>query len=265
MESLILLYFWYFVIYSFLGWCLEVSFHTVTSGKFVNRGFLNGPVTPIYGFGMLILNYFLYPIADNTILLFIGSFFLASILEFLTGYILEKIFNTKWWDYSDMPFNIKGYISLSFSIAWGLASVFVFNFIHPSIKRFISIFDNNFGNVLLTIFILYFIADFIITVLEIMNINKHIRLLDDIEERLTRYSEHIGENIYSGMSSVIKAKEDIGNDIDKTRKDLNELREEHSHLSKHLLERKTFVHRRLLKAFPNLRKRIDSSKYNNKK
>ncbi len=108
MEYSSINYLWFFIIYAFLGWWTEVAFQTVTKGKFINIGFLNGPVCPIYGFGMIILLYLLGSLTDKILLLFIGSVLFTSILEYITGFILEKVFNDKCWDYSDKPFNIKG-------------------------------------------------------------------------------------------------------------------------------------------------------------
>ena len=101
---------WYFFIYAFLGWCTEVSFFAVKTGKFVNRGFLNGPVCPVYGFGLVIIIMALTPLKDNLLLLFVGSVVITSSLEFLTGWALEKIFHTRWWDYTNNKFNLHGYI-----------------------------------------------------------------------------------------------------------------------------------------------------------
>ena len=111
---------WYFTIYSFLGWCSEVIFATVTTGKFVNRGFLNGPVCPIYGFGMVLVLAILTPVQQSGLALFFGGMILASALELAGGWALKKIFHTTWWDYSDQPFNLGGYICLKFSLAWGV-------------------------------------------------------------------------------------------------------------------------------------------------
>lgn len=107
---------WIFLIYAFLGWCCEVAFAAVNKGKFVNRGFLNGPVCPIYGFGMLIVVLCLWSLRDKPFLLFLGSAALTTALEFVTGFVLERFFHDKWWDYSDMPFNVKGYICLKFTV-----------------------------------------------------------------------------------------------------------------------------------------------------
>ena len=101
---------WIFFIYAFLGWCTEVSYAALVTGTFVNRGFLNGPVCPIYGFGVVIVLTCLTPLAGSLPLLFLGSVVLTSALEWLTGFALEKLFHQRWWDYSDEPFNLSGYI-----------------------------------------------------------------------------------------------------------------------------------------------------------
>ena len=113
---------WYFFIYAVLGWCVEVIFCTATTGQWVNRGFLNGPLCPIYGFGMVIVLLCLTPLQGSLPLLFLGSFLLTSALELVTGFVLKKAFHTTWWDYSDQPFNLGGYVCLGFSLAWGLGA-----------------------------------------------------------------------------------------------------------------------------------------------
>ena len=89
---------WIFIIYAFIGWCTEVSYAALDTGKFVNRGFLNGPYCPIYGCGVVIVVAILTPLKENLLILFAGSFLLTSVLEYITGYILEKVFHNKWWD-----------------------------------------------------------------------------------------------------------------------------------------------------------------------
>lgn len=110
---------WIFIIYAFVGWCCEVAFAAVKLGAFVNRGFLTGPVCPIYGFGMLIVATLLTPLAGNWLLLFLGAAILTSLLELVTGFVLEKFFHQKWWDYSGIRGNIGGYICPQFSLLWG--------------------------------------------------------------------------------------------------------------------------------------------------
>lgn len=107
---------WIVLIYSCLGWCSEVAFAALRRGVFVNRGFLNGPVCPIYGFGVLLVLLVLEPVKENLALLFFGSMVFCSLLEFIVGFAMERIFHDKWWDYSENPFNIKGYVCLEFSL-----------------------------------------------------------------------------------------------------------------------------------------------------
>lgn len=97
---------WIFFVYAFLGWCTEVGYAALRTGRFVNRGFLNGPVCPIYGFGVIIVLWVLEPLAEHILLLFLGSVVLTSALEWVTGLVLEKLFHQRWWDYSDEPFNV---------------------------------------------------------------------------------------------------------------------------------------------------------------
>ena len=106
----------FFLIYSCTGWCLEVIFAAATTGQLVNRGFLNGPVCPIYGFGMVIVLFALTPLQGSVLLLYIGGVILPSALELVGGWALYKLYHTRWWDYSDFPFNIGGYICLEFSL-----------------------------------------------------------------------------------------------------------------------------------------------------
>ena len=122
-----------FFIYAFLGWCTEVAFAACKNGRFVNRGFLNGPVCPIYGFGMVGVAVLLEPLKDNLLLLYLGSAVITTVIEYITGLLLERIFHAKWWDYSNMPLNIGGYVCLLFSLIWGAMCVAIVKFVHPVI------------------------------------------------------------------------------------------------------------------------------------
>ena len=198
---------WIFIIYAFIGWCTEVSYAALDTGKFVNRGFLNGPYCPIYGCGVVIVVAILTPLKENLLILFAGSFLLTSVLEYLTGYILEKVFHNKWWDYSDKPFNIKGYVCLKFSIYWGLACTFIMDIIHPIIYAAIRFIPFVLGVVLLSIIMCVFAADCIITVTTILKFNKRLKVMDEMAASIHRLSDEIGENIYENVTDVIEKSE----------------------------------------------------------
>lgn len=231
---------WIFFIYAVIGWCIEVAFAAVNRGVFVNRGFMNGPYCPIYGLGMLIVVTVLNPVKDSLLFLFLGSFILTTVLEYITGRILKKIFGNKWWNYSEMPFNIHGYVCLAFSILWGLGGVFVMRLIHPIIYQIVQWIPETVGWILITIFMIGFIVDLCVTVNTVLHFNKDLRLLDKIAENIHKLSDELGENIFEKVSSVTN-EEKIA--------ELKKLQEEY----KQILEQKNFGFKRLVKAFPNLK------------
>ena len=169
---------WLFFIYAFLGWCTEVSYAALKSGRFVNRGFLNGPVCPVYGFGMVIVLWVLEPLRGNLLLLFLGSVALTSLLEWLTGFALERLFHQRWWDYSQEPFNLGGYICLRFSAAWGLACLFVVKLVHPSVLWCIRTIPHPVGVGLLILFSVTMAVDLAATERTIARINSQLSQLD---------------------------------------------------------------------------------------
>ena len=243
---------WRFIIYAFLGWCSEVAFAAVNKGKFVNRGFLNGPVCPIYGVGMLIVVLCLWNLRDRPLLLFLGSALLTTALEFVTGFVLERFFHDKWWDYSDMPFNIKGYVCLKFTILWGLAASFIIGAIHRFIYMLIEKTPFVLGVILLAVFSAAFIADFIVTLTALVKLPKKLKAMAEAERALRAVSDKIGENI---SDTTIAAKEKGEALAEENKPRLEELKAEYEKKKKELsamLER-NFVQRRIFKAFPNLK------------
>ena len=127
----------YFIIYSFLGWVMESIFRTLWEKKIINTGFLKGPFCPIYGIGAIIMITLLSDLKDAPVLLFLISFIVLTIWEYLVGVLLEKLFKTKYWDYSDHKFNYKGRICLTNSLAWGILGVLFTKYIHPFIEQIV--------------------------------------------------------------------------------------------------------------------------------
>lgn len=213
----------YFFIYAFLGWCTEVSFFAVKTGKFVNRGFLNGPVCPIYGFGLVFIIAALTPLKENLILLFLGSIVITSSLEFLTGWALEKIFHTRWWDYSQNKFNLHGYICLEFSLIWGLSATAVMKILHPIVETAIEFIPVTAGRILIVIFSVIIICDFAETIATIRNMQKNLRALKAMAFEMHEISDRIGENL---SDKVLVIKEQADNTIERY-SDLAEMRRAH--------------------------------------
>ncbi len=204
---MVISYLWYFVIYSFLGWVTEVIFHAVVKGKIINRGFLNGPFCPVYGFGMcsvlLISSIFK---AGNVFILFIEGMIFATLIELVAGFILDKLFHARWWDYSSMPLNFHGYICAAFSIMWGLAVVVIVRGIHPWIRRLTDHIPDTLSVILLVLLGIYVITDTIVTALTIIGLNKKLKELDNISRLMRSMSDRmtnvIGNNAIKNAQTI---------------------------------------------------------------
>ena len=190
---------WFFIIYAVLGWCTEVAYAAAKTGHFVNRGFLNGPYCPIYGFGALTVLVVLSPIADNPILLFLGSVVLTTALEFFGGFLLERFFHEKWWDYSAEPFNIRGYICLRFSLLWGMACMIVVDAVHPWFALFTAWFPEPAGIAVLCVVYALVTADLVVTVANLLQMRRHLHTLRRLGDELRKLSDALGEHISDGV------------------------------------------------------------------
>ena len=155
-------YILYFIIYSLVGWLLEVLLKYVDDKKFVNRGFLLGPICPIYGYGVLLI-ILLIGCNDNDLLsIFLKSIFICSILEYFTSFIMEKLFKARWWDYSQRRFNINGRICLETMLPFGMGATIILYSIHPKVIYLVDLIPYNIKTMISIIFLaLYLIDNFI--------------------------------------------------------------------------------------------------------
>ena len=206
--------FYYFVLYSFVGWCLEVVYALYDDKKFVNRGFLYGPFCPMYGFGALLLIVVLKSSEHNLFLFFILAFVLISVLEYFTGFLLEKVFNTKWWDYSEDFMNIKGRVCLVFSIAWGVGSVIFIKYIHPYFSGKSKFIYTNYGRLFLNLLFIYLIIDFTLTLISIVKLNTILSQIYDVYTEARNKLDNIKENgfekiDYEAMFKELKGRYEI--------------------------------------------------------
>ena len=202
-QEIILLFF----IYSFLGWCVEVAFVATTLGKVLNRGFLNGPVCPIYGCGMLLVLIVLHPVSDNIFLLFLGGMVICSAIELFGGWILDKLFHMRWWDYSYRPFNVGGYICLSFSIMWGLAVVFAVKLVHTPIMAVLQRIPDTLQFVFIILFGIILIIDMVVTLKHLIGIRKNLGQLEWIAEQLHGVGDQLKDVVGNSAIGVTEKAE----------------------------------------------------------
>lgn len=127
----------FFYIYCFLGWCYESAYVSIKGKKVTNRGFMKGPMLPIYGSGAMVVLIATLPVKENMLLVFFMGMAAATLLELITGIVMEALFKVRYWDYSNQPCNFKGHICLGCSLAWGVFSVFIVNVLHKPIEYLI--------------------------------------------------------------------------------------------------------------------------------
>ena len=186
----------YFIIYSFIGWCVEVVFHAVRFGRVINRGFLNGPVCPVYGFGVIlvfgVLNIIaaLYSptggVAGIPIpILYVLGLLLTSFVEFMGGFLLDKFFHARWWDYRNEKFNIGGYVCLKFSLIWGAGIVLIVRILHPMlIEQNLSRFPEQIGRWILVVMYAAYVTDVIVSALTMMKLNQQLAELEELRQSM---------------------------------------------------------------------------------
>ena len=262
----------FFIVYSFIGWVIEVVFHVVVAGKIINRGFLNGPVCPVYGFGMIsvLLIYNLVG-SSNTMVVFIEGVVFTTLIELIAGFILDKCFHARWWDYSKMPLNLNGYICAGFSLIWGLAVVFVVKLVHVFIYNVTSgLIPEKFGWPILIAVYAVFILDATVTVLTLIGLNKKLEELDRISASIKRVSDRMTDNFGNTSLKVTQkaqesavqaslAKAELRDARLESRESLElrlkELQDKYETLRETVIRHRHFGAGRILNAFPDAKHR----------
>lgn len=180
---------WIFFVYSFIGWCGEAAMAAVHRHKFVNRGFVSGPICPVYGAGAAAVAVFLPELKDQLFFLFLGGMIVTTFVEYLTGRILELIFHRKWWDYSDQRFNLDGYVCLKNSAVWGLCSVLTICFFDPLLCRLLVLIPRLAGDILLWILGVLLVIDAVGSGVAVLGLKKKQSRITQITEELHKTSK----------------------------------------------------------------------------
>ena len=202
----------YFIIYSFLGWCLESVYKTIIFKKITNSGFLYGPFCPMYGIGAVMM-IAASSLSDNIFVIFLLGFLLFTLWEYIVAVVLEKMFKTKYWDYSQLKFNFQGRICLKNSIYWGILGVLLVFVIQPAIERITDVIPANalfYLNIVICVIIL---TDVIITIVKKMVIDKKIKKLfeigDTIKEKLAELKSGINADRLTEIKENFELKKNI--------------------------------------------------------
>lgn len=164
----------FFCFYSFMGWLLETCYSYIVLGHFTKRGFLYGPVCPIYGYGAVILITFLGRYKRNSLKLFFSAAIVFSVFEYVAGFALDALFAARWWDYTNDFMNLNGRISIFYSFAWGIIAILFLNHIHPFIEKKLKKFLSKFAVIGQLIFLysmgIAFLIDTILSSIKYLNL-----------------------------------------------------------------------------------------------
>lgn len=173
---------WMFLIYSFAGWCAEVSMAALKRKRLIFRGYLNAPFCLIYGTGAVAFALFLPELKDSLFFLFLGGIVIASFIEYVTGHVLERIFQQKWWDYSGQKYHINGYISLTYSLVWGICAVLMVKYGNPLLVWLFHLMPLWLGRIVVLGVSALLILDGISVSASILQMHRKLKRLTDVAE-----------------------------------------------------------------------------------
>ena len=242
----------YFIIFSFLGWCLEVIYQATSKALIINRGFLNGPVCPIYGTGIVLLKIVLEDNIYPSWEIFLYGAVFSTLIELIGGYLLFKIFKCRWWDYSDKPFNFKGFICLEFSLIWGIGTVIVVKLMWPFIDKFN--IDTQAYHILLIVILVMMTIDLIVSCIFLIGLHKKVDEVIELRNNLRYVSDELstllGTNALETKNKleISRVQFELGKDEYE-----QELKIKLNNLEKYINKTKYFGAGRILDAFPHLK------------
>lgn len=181
----------FFYVYCFLGWCFESAYVSIKSKKLVNRGFMRGPFLPLYGSGALMMYIVSKPFQDNLVLTYIAGVIGATVLEYITGVLMETLFKVRYWDYSSQPFNFQGHICLGSSIAWGFLTILMTHVIHKPIERFVMSLPPQPLKYITAIITLYMVVDFTLSFKAALELRDILVRIEKVREEMVRIQKRL--------------------------------------------------------------------------
>lgn len=200
----------FFFIYCFFGWIWESCYVSAKKRRWVNRGFLHGPLIPIYGFGAVTVLFVVIPVREHLVLVYFLGMAAATLLEYATGAVMERLFKVRYWDYSDKPMNLHGYICLVSSLAWGAFSVLLIHVIHTPVERLVLSLGVRTAEFLAFFIAVMFAADATQSFNEAMDLREMIERLTESSQELKRIQKRMDVIIAVLDADVQESKKKAG-------------------------------------------------------
>lgn len=180
-----------FFIYSFLGWIWESSYVSIKDKKWTNRGFMSGPFLPIYGSGAIIVLFTTLPVRDSKVGIYFVGAISATLLELVVGYVTEKVFKVRYWDYSYKKIQYKGYICLTSSIAWGFFSILLVDYLNLPIQNYLAQFDMETLNHAVILILIPFVADITLSTHAALDLKKLLETMEENSKVVSKLMEQL--------------------------------------------------------------------------
>lgn len=180
-------WFLYFILYSILGWLVETLYCSALVKHWVERGFLNGPLCPIYGCGAVLMLGGLEPYVSHPLLLFVLSMFGASVMEFVVSWAMEKLFGMRWWDYSDQPFNLQGRVCLLNSTLFGVMGLVLAQIVHPHIQALVALLPPVWCVLLACMSFVALCVDTVISARAALQLRGRLERMEQMKQELRQY------------------------------------------------------------------------------
>ena len=182
-----------FYLYCVLGWCFESTVVSVEQRRWVNRGFLRGPMLPIYGFGAVILLHVSLPLQGHPVWSYLACMTAATVFEYIVGVVMEKLFKVKYWDYSKQRFQFQGYICLRSSLCWGFLGLILTGVIHPPINALVVGLPFIGLIIIDVLFSAAFVSDVVVSVRSALDLAKVLVELDRLREQGAELRKQLAE------------------------------------------------------------------------
>lgn len=243
-----------FFTYCFLGWVWESSYVSIRRKEWVNRGFLHGPVVPIYGFGAIVILVLTFSFRESLIHIYLLGSIGATVVEFVTGIAMEKLFGMRYWDYSHRKFNLYGHISLFVSLVWGVFALFLVKLLHPPIAKEILKLPSNIVEPLSLAFVIIFVVDATISVQSALGMKKLLRritennkLITTLESKLNGITMDINQTSAEFQRRLQRFRADVNENLQSYKHKLETLRQSNRYLILEKLENRRNIRSNFLK------------------
>lgn len=253
---------WSFLLFSFVGWCAEVAFAACKTGHFVNRGFLFGPVCPIYGCGVVAVYGLILPIREHLFQAYLVSVFVPTVIEYFVGWFSDRVLHTRLWDYSRMPLNIGGHVCLLFSLIWGVGCMVIAYLVMPLVLKVVGWIPALAGWIALGVFTAALLTDLVLTSVQAAKLPAKHRAAEEMEAALRRLSDSIGSNLSERTLALWdrdqEKREEFLSSLGNRRQEFLAQREALLEKYRRLLEKPSKFDVHLSKAFPHIKKTAES-------